>query len=155
SRVGGGGGGVAVRPGGSGTMAEPAGRILTGGFLRVVALSCALAAFGCRDHSDPAPRAGSVQAEDQIALDAAHAGRETVRVERADPPELIAAMGRVLDPVPLLQAWTAYSSARAESDAVERDLERVRALSVHAENASARELDAAETAAGRARAALL
>lgn len=78
----------------------------------------------------------------------------TERAESVMATEELGALGRVLDPLPLLQAWGGLSSARTRRINAERDLERVRALAVHSDNASARELEAAELTATEARSAL-
>lgn len=64
------------------------------------------------------------------------------------------AYGRVLDPLPLAGAVFGFEAARAAEEAARREADRVRHLYRGEENASARELEAAELALTRARAAL-
>jgi hypothetical protein len=111
-------------------------------------------AAGC----GPAPEAAAPEAEttdDAVTLDAEQAAQlGTARAEAAEAPSEIAALGRVLDPLPLLQAWGALTTARRGAEIAGRELSRVRALAQNAENASARELDAASLAASQADAVL-
>jgi hypothetical protein len=59
--------------------------------------------------------------------------------------------GRVLDPVPLLDAVLARAAARAAAEPVRREFERVRGMSRDSQNASQRELEAAEAVWRKAR----
>ena len=114
-----------------------------------------LLAWGC---GAPEPEAAAPEPEtpdDVVTLDAEHAAQlGTAPAEAAEAPGELAALGRVLDPLPLLQAFGALTTAHRASEVAGRELSRVRALAQDSENASARELDAASLAASQADAAL-
>lgn len=122
----------------------------------LVAVAVALViATGC-DAPESEAVAPEPEATDEIVtLDPVHAAQLVTAVAEAEAaPSEVAALGRVLDPVPLLQAWGGLSTARRAAAVAERELARVRTLAENAENASARDLEAASLAASQAEAAL-
>ena len=96
----------------------------------------------------PAVRPGRVSIDDagRELIDLATAVLAAVRSEGA-----LEVYGRVLDPVPLVDAVLARAAAHAVSEPARREYERVRGLSHDAQNASQRELEAAEAVWRRAR----
>jgi len=96
----------------------------------------------------PAARPGTVSIDDEgrkhldLATAAIVAGRSEGDLE---------IYGRVLDPMPLVDASLARSAARASFEPARREYERVRGLSRGAQNASQRELEAAEASWRRAK----
>jgi hypothetical protein len=91
----------------------------------------------------PPPRPGTVSIDDtgRERIDLATAALEPARSEGA-----LDVQARVLDPIPLVDAVLARAAARATSEPARREVERVRALSRDAQNASQRDLEAAEAA---------
>jgi len=81
-------------------------------------------------------------------------GLETSVVASESAPAELAAVGRVLDPAPLVEAAGALRAARLAAAASQRDLERTRLLARDQANASERELAAAELANAQASAGL-
>ncbi len=84
------------------------------------------------------------------------AGREhidlaTAEIVPASSEGTLAVIGRVLDPIPLVDAVLARDAAQAISEPARREVERVRELARDGQNASQRELETAETAWRRAR----
>jgi hypothetical protein len=75
----------------------------------------------------------------------------TETVEQTSAAERLPAYGRVLDPVPLADAVLAREAALASLEPARREADRVRLLSRAAQNASQRELEAAEAALRKAR----
>ena len=82
----------------------------------------------------------------------ARADLATVTVESAPLTREVEAFGRVLDPLPLVDAVLGRGVATAALGAARTELTRVTALHQHGANASARDLEAAEVAVARARA---
>ncbi len=81
---------------------------------------------------------------------AANAGvRLAVAADVAAPPE-VDAFGRVLDPLPLVEALHARAAARATAAAARAEYERVTRLHRDDQNASTRDLEAARVASERA-----
>ena len=91
----------------------------------------------------PPPRPGTVSIDDtgRGRIDLATAALEPARSEGG-----LDVHGRVLDPIPLVDAVLARAAARAAAEPARREVERVRALSRDAQNASQRDLEAAEAA---------
>jgi hypothetical protein len=99
--------------------------------------------------SDLASAQGAPRAVD--VSDAAAAAIELLAAEPFDGEITLPVIGRVLDPLPLVQSFLAREIARATEAAAEREQVRVSRLAAGAQNASARELEAARLAAMRAR----
>jgi hypothetical protein len=114
--------------------------------------------LGCEWAEREPAAAGELPAETaagEIALDAEQArGIATTSAEVSEARVEDRAFGRVLDPVPLLEASGALTAAEAVARARARDLERTRALAKDQENASAHDVAAAEVADAEARGAL-
>jgi len=96
----------------------------------------------------PAVRPGMVRIDDtgRERIDLATAVLAAARSEGS-----LEVYGRVLDPVPLVDAVLARAAARAASEPARREYERVRGLNRDAQNASQRELEAAQALWRRAR----
>ncbi len=119
----------------------------------IVAACLALLALGWLFHRSqeapdaasepPPPRPGTVSIDDtgRERIDLATAALEPARSEGG-----LDVHGRVLDPIPLVDAVLARAAARAAAEPARREYERVRALSRDAQNASQRDLEAAEAA---------
>ena len=105
---------------------------------------------------EPEPAAPLPEALDEgVTLDAGQTALlELATAEAAELPSELIALGRVLDPVPLLQAYGGFETARRGAEVAARERARMRSLAENAENASARELEAASLAASQAEAAL-
>jgi hypothetical protein len=91
-----------------------------------------------------------------VKLDAAAQQKAALVVEPAKAATRVReekAYGRVLDPTPLIAASAEEATARATLDAAEKELRRVRTLAA-GQNASARTVEAADTAVTQARIAL-
>ncbi len=100
----------------------------------------------------PAPD-GAAREPGRVTLEAdaaAHAGIATVQVAAASAPSRLEAFGRVLDPLPLVEALHARAAARASAAAARSEYERVQRLHDADRNASTRDLEAARAALARA-----
>ncbi len=75
---------------------------------------------------------------------------ETVRVERVTAAAEVEAFGRVLDPLPLVEALHARTAARAAAVVARAEHERVARLHRDQQNASTRDLESARAALDRA-----
>ena len=119
----------------------------------ILAATALAAALGCRPaHEDGAE---AERADEHAALapgpeGAARNGIETAVAEAAEGTTTISAFGRVLDPLPLVEALHARDAARAVAAAARTESERVERLHRDAENASARDVEAARTALAKA-----
>lgn len=78
----------------------------------------------------------------------------TAPLERRPLARGRAAFGEILDPAPLLRAWRDWSNAKIEADQAEREAARTRQLAQAGQLASAHAVEAAETRALLAAAAL-
>jgi hypothetical protein len=81
----------------------------------------------------------------------AAAGIATVRVERVTATPDVEAFGRVLDPLPLVEALHARAAARSAAAAAAAEYERVERLHRQDQNASTRDVETARVALDRAR----
>jgi hypothetical protein len=81
----------------------------------------------------------------------AAAGIETVRVERVTATPDVEAFGRVLDPLPLVEALHARAAARSAAAVAAAEYERVERLHRQDQNASTRDVETARVALDRAR----
>jgi hypothetical protein len=106
-------------------------------------------------------RAGRAPAEDEAPAEraaplalgvdaAAHAGVQTAVVTPASARPVIDALGRVLDPMPLVEATTAERAARSAETVARSEYERVTRLEAHDLNASRRDVEAARAALDKA-----
>jgi membrane fusion protein, multidrug efflux system len=122
----------------------------------IVSLALGLGvASGCGESAPQTAAPEPAVSDDVVTLEAAQAAQlETALAAAEEAPSEVTAMGRVLDPLPLLQAWGALATARHGAENATRELARTRALAKDAENASARDLEAAALAASQADAAL-
>jgi len=101
----------------------------------------------------PAERGGTAS----VRLDAearSLAGIEVSPVAAREIPAETEVYGRILDPMPLAGLVFELDAARAADGAAQREAQRVKRLYRGAENASARELEAAEVARAQTRGAL-
>jgi hypothetical protein len=116
---------------------------------------CTLLAVRARadEETEHMPRSGSVTVVGaQITLDAsarAAAGIATVAAVPVAGRADVAAFGRVVDPLPLVEALHARASTRATVTAAAAEAKRVARLHVDDQNASTRDLEAAEAALQR------
>jgi hypothetical protein len=78
------------------------------------------------------------------------AGIRTTRAKRGSAADEIAAYGRVLDPLPLIDAAAARTAARSAASVARAEHTRVERLHRADQNASTRDLDAARAALDRA-----
>lgn len=84
----------------------------------------------------------------------ARMGLKVVSLPAAETPAEVKGFGRVLDPAPLAALVTEGASAQAALQASTKEFERVKTLYSQDQNASARALEAAETAMNKDRIAL-
>lgn len=92
-------------------------------------------------------------ADGQITLGEAalaQAGIETVAAAAVSSSTQVQAFGHVLDPLPLVEARQARASARAAATAARAEEKRVARLHAHDQNASTRDLEAADAALQKA-----
>jgi hypothetical protein len=97
--------------------------------------------------------AGPSRSDTRVELDDSARERldlATAPVEAGTLPGEVSGYGRVLDPLPLVDAATARAAARSDAALALRERDRVRELTRDHQNASARELEAAEGALVRA-----
>ena len=120
----------------------------------IALLVVAAIAGGCRPaHDDAAEAEHGAAHGDALAVGADAADRNEIRTavaEAAAGTTTVAAFGRVLDPLPLVEALHARDAARAVAAAARTEYERVDRLHRDAENASARDLEGARTALAKA-----
>jgi len=103
---------------------------------------------GALENEAPAPRPGTVSIDD---AGRAHLDLATAVIAEGSSRGALEVYGRVLDPTGLVEATLARAAARASFEPARREYERVRGLSRGAQNASQRELEAAEAAWRKAR----
>lgn len=104
-----------------------------------------LACGACCEALPPAQPGGSASPPERF---------ETVIVSQSAFTPQAQGYGRVLDPLPIVDAVAAYEAARAAEAMQAAELARVQMLARDQENASQRELEAARSLAARARADL-
>jgi hypothetical protein len=93
------------------------------------------------DREAPSTRPGTVSIDD---AEREHLGLATAAIAPGRSDGELEIYGRVLDPMPLVDASLARAAARASLEPARREYERVRRLSRGEQNASQRELEAAE-----------
>ncbi len=129
----------------------------------ILAASLALGSGACSDRTpasrddDTVPAAPTDGRPERVALGAdaaASAGIATAAAERAEASVEVDAFGRVLDPLPLVEALHARRAARAAATLARAELERVARLNRDDQNASTRDLESARAAADKAAADL-
>lgn len=107
--------------------------------------------------SAPSKRAVSGEDGHLIRIDAeaaARSGISTIRVAESRFDSTTRGFGRVLDPLPIVDAIAAVEASGAANAGAEAERRRMERLASDAENASTRDLENARTSAARARADL-
>jgi hypothetical protein len=120
----------------------------------VLASACAgpLGRPGEPEHDEPEKAASAVEGW-RVTLTpdlVARAGIRTTRAKRDTVADEIEAYGRVLDPLPLIDAVAARTAARSATAVARAEYTRVEHLHQADQNASTRDLDAARAALDRA-----
>jgi hypothetical protein len=138
-------------------MIDAVGRRMVATFLLLAVATAS--GSGCRQHPDAEEQPAEATAEPHAgnalgAEAAARAGVRTAIVAGAEGSAEIEAFGRVLDPLPLVEALHARAAAREAATVARAEYERVARLHREDQNASARDLEGARAALAKATADL-